>query len=184
MISGGVTVTDNRFRIGSANAKIKAVFEEIPVEPVQPVTYATVSVVGVMYTIGSGENAVITVERSTGDKRELELFTGAAVDGIPVPDGSYSAAKGSLILTLKSAYLDTLREGEHKVTISFRDGSAEAALTIRRTGKSDGTGEPAVTTLPKTGDGAKPVLWLALVLLGLLGLCAYGRERRSVNQRK
>ena len=66
VISGGVTVTDNRFRIGNANAEIKAVFEEIPVEPVQPVTYATVSVVGVMYTIGSGENAVITVERSTG----------------------------------------------------------------------------------------------------------------------
>ena len=93
---------------------------------------------------------------------------------IPVPDGSYSAAKGSLILTLKSAYLDTLREGEHKVTISFRDGSAEAALTIRR------TGEPALTALPKTGDGAKPVLWLGMIAAGL----AMAIAARSVKKRR
>ena len=110
----------------------------------------------------------------------MDHNTGAAADGEPIPDGGSSAAPGSLVLTLKADYLDTLSAGNHKVTISFQDGEAETTISIKAKGTTP-TPTPTVTPtakprpVPRTGDGASPVLWGGLLLLGLAGMLAVMR---------
>ena len=132
----------------------------------------TVKIEGVTYTatdgehtISDGKDAAITVKREPDDSKTYDLYTGAQVDGKALPEGSHTTAKGSLILTLKAAYLDTLTVGDHKLTIAFEDGSATATIKIKEAAPA-----PTATPkpIPKTGDGSNPALWLSLAVAGLI----------------
>ena len=145
------------------------------------IAYSVVN--GADHTVGDGQDAVITVERNYEDQKTYGLYTGADMDGTALPAGSYSTAQGSLILTLKAAYLDTLEVGSHQLTISFRDGKATATLHIRA-GEATPTPTPAEPTetpkpVPKTGDDGNPVLWIGLVLLGLIGIGGMAVTKRK-----
>lgn len=130
-------------------------------KPAEAAVYAVISATDTDHTVGDGRDAVVTVKRSMEDSRTFSLYTGSAMDGTALRAGSHNAAEGSLILTLKASYLDTLSPGNHRLTVSFRDGSAEAVVNIK-------AAEPVETPeVPKTGDAAEPVLWIALAALGL-----------------
>ena len=109
----------------------------------------------------------ITVNRKPDDSVTYDKYTGAQMDGKALPEGSHTTAKGSLILTLKAAYLDTLAVGDHKLTIAFEDGKATATVKIKEA-------EPAPKPtkkpkpVPRTGDGSTPALWLGLTVAGLI----------------
>ena len=97
-----------------------------------------VKIAGAAYTVTDGEHTIndgkdtsVTVKREPDDSKTYDLYTGAQVDGKDLPEGSHTTAKGSLILTLKAAYLDTLTVGDHKMTIAFEDGSATATIKIK-----------------------------------------------------
>lgn len=132
--------------------------------------YSTISVTNGTHTISDGKDVVLTVKGEPDDSKTYDNFTGVEMDGKAVAADNYTTAKGSLILTLKAAYLDTLATGEHKVTINFKDGSTTANLNIKAA---------APKPLPKTGDTSAPFLWIALVLLGMLGLGISGRAYGS-----
>ena len=121
---------------------------------------------------------------SMGYKTTTYTFTATPSDGYKFKNWTKGAG-GEVLGTDASINVTCEQNGHYQVyanfesdktaqTISFRDGSAEAALTIRR------TGEPAVTALPKTGDGAKPVLWLGMIAAGL----AMAIAARSVKKRR
>ena len=90
------------------------------------------------------------------------------MDGKTVSEENYLKAAGSLVLTLKSDYLDTLAEGEHTVGITFTDGTAEAKLAIEAAPAPSPT--PAPRPVPQTGDQARPFIWITLLMLALAGL--------------
>ena len=150
----------------------------------------TVNIANALYTVTSVENwehtidypndIIITVKRNTADNITYSMYTGASVDGNGIPADGSSVAQGSLILTLKGSYLDTLSTGTHKVTISFKDGSADATISIVNAPPAP---TAAPTHVPKTGDGANLVLWIGLILLGFLGIIAFagmaGRKHRN-----
>jgi LPXTG-motif cell wall-anchored protein len=150
----------------------------------------TVYITNALYTVTSVENwehtidypndIIITVKRNTADNITYSMYTGASVDGNGIPADGSSVAQGSLILTLKGSYLDTLSTGTHKVTISFKDGSADATISIVNAPPAP---TAAPTHVPKTGDGANLVLWIGLILLGFLGIIAFagmaGRKHRN-----
>ena len=138
---------------------------------VNPIDYYAVKKV-VEYTQGSGADAVFTFKRIVNDSATWPNYTGSAIDGSELPGGSHKATKGSLVLTLKSKYLDTLAAGSHKVKVSFTDGSADAALNIK-----------APDPVPKTGDKANPLLWLGVIILGLTGIGEYAAKRRGKQAR-
>ena len=166
VVSGGVTVADNAFLIGSANVEIKAVFTKEP----EPVVYSTVSVEGGEHITGEGKNTVITVKCDHDDGKTYRLFTGAAMDRKEIAAGNYTTGEGSLILTLKASYLDTLSVGKHNLTVYFSDGSVDTTITVLK---------PA--PVPKTGDNSNPALWLAMMILGCL--CIGGVVFRTVRKR-
>ena len=90
------------------------------------------------------------------------------MDGKPVAAGNYSAAAGSVDLSLKASYLESLSEKTHTLTAVFTDGKAETTFTVN-----------ARPVIPKTGDGSNPILWTVLMMVGLLGIGGLIREKRG-----
>ena len=119
----------------------------------------TVTVEGDNYTPGSGNNIVFTVKRSFGDDSTFDCFDKVTVDGNPVSDKYFQTARGSLILTLSSEYLDTLSAGSHNIKITFTDGEAQVAVTIK---KASTTTKPSA--VPATGESNNPLVCIALLL--------------------
>lgn len=122
----------------------------------------TVTVEGDGFVPGSGKDMVITVKCSINDSQTFSKFVSAKVDGSDLSDENCEKAPGSLILTIKSAYLDTLSTGSHSIEITFADGTAMAAINIAK----------APAPVPKTGENDSPLIFIGITLLiaGALGM--------------
>ena len=118
------------------------------------------------HVIGSPAPAVITAKRTSADRLTYDRFRRLDVDGVTVDPKHYRTARGSLVLTLSPAYLDTLSPGKHPAVLHFADGTAETELIITR-------------PVPRTGDTAAPVRWILCVCLGLIVLAFLFRRKRS-----
>lgn len=93
--------------------------------------YSVTSATGTEHTVGDGTDVLIIVEHGTDDDLTFGNFDDLSIDGKTVGAENYNKENGSLKLTLKAAYLDTLSVGDHKVTISFTDGTVETSLKIK-----------------------------------------------------
>ena len=69
--------------------------------------------------------------------------------------------------------LKKLSAGDHKVTISFDDGSADAVLTIL---------VPPGGYSPTTGDDSNTALWVSLMLLSAGWFAAAGLGSRKLRK--
>lgn len=80
------------------------------------------------YELGSGVDLEI---RCTG---KLDDFRDLLIDGVYLDSGDhYSVRSGSTIATIKSAYLDTLAEGDHTVTFNYSEGrTASTVLKVEK----------------------------------------------------
>jgi len=138
----------------------------------------TVTVEGDGFVPGSGKDMVITVKCSINDSQTFSKFVSAKVDGSDLSDENCEKAPGSLILTIKSAYLDTLSTGSHNIEITFADGTATAAINIAK----------APAPVPKTGETDSPFTFIGIMMLlaGVLGVLfeirASRAPRRKVRQ--
>ena len=151
------------------------------------------------WTKGSQTGLDFTITAGKENPGIFEKFTGLALDGSAVAAENYTAASGSVKLTLQPSWLETLAAGKHTLTANFTDGKAETTFTIKEavatptptaTVTPAATMTPAVTTspaatpkpsnaptytpkpVPKTGDGAPLALWLGLFLAGAISLIA------------
>ena len=120
------------------------------------------------WTRGSADGFTMTVKRSAADETTFSRFTGVTVDGKALSASDYEAAAGSLVLTLKAAYLETLSAGKHEITVSFDDGTAATSLTVRE------AGVPAPDT-----DDLSAGLWPILAILAVAGLALLPLKRRA-----
>ena len=118
------------------------------------------------YTITKGDNAKWTLKSAKAlsftASGDFDKFVGVSVDGVRISDSHYSAKKGSTVITLKSAYLNTLKAGKHTIAIHFTDGTAEGSFTILDASDDN----------PNTGDNIH--LWAALLFVSLTGLAGAG----------
>lgn len=90
-------------------------------------TYKVVS--GANSTFTAGGNGTI-VMRADGD---LAKFQALLVDGKELKrDTDYTVTSGSVIATIKNAYLSTLAAGKHTVTFRYNDGQATADFTVTK----------------------------------------------------
>ena len=119
---------------------------------------------------GSGKNLDLTFKRSEDDHLTYDLFGSLEIGGVTVGSANYDTAKGSLKLSVKPEYLETLSVGDHTVKVNFQDGSATVKLTVK-----------AATGNPKTGDESNPALWSSLMFLSVAAmfvLLLYARKRK------
>lgn len=94
---------------------------------------------------------------------DFDKFVGVSVDGKRISDSNYAAKKGSTVIALKTSYLNTLKAGDHTITIHFEDGKAEGTFQVLD-GKDSSNYD--------TGDNVH--LWTALLFVSLVGLAGAG----------
>ena len=80
---------------------------------------------------GSDEGLTFTVKRSENDNETFNRFIGIKVDGAAVDENNYTVEEGSVIITLKPEYLNTLSVGKHTMTAMFNDGETDTEFTIQ-----------------------------------------------------
>lgn len=91
----------------------------------------------------------------------LKVFSGVTVDGVYVEEANYTVVEGSIEVTLKSSYLDTLETGFHSFEIVVEGAdSAAARFEIK-----DATVDPE----PDTGDHSLVKLWVGLSAVAVAG---------------
>lgn len=143
------------------------------------VTYRNTAGDGQRWTKGSGNTADFTFKRSVEDSETFSHFKGILVDGNDVDASYYTAEPGSVIISLKPSYLETLSEGKHTLTAVFDDGNdPEAAFTIlaanNSSGKDEGDSGSSKTKSARTGDENQLILWMALLMAAAAELAVTG----------
>ena len=124
VVSGGVTVTENKFTIGTENVEVKAIFEEIPTEPTQvatPVLPASKS-----FT----DSMTITITCET-EGAAIYYTTGGA---ITLYEGAFNITETTTVEAY--ARKDGLDESEH------------TTATYTKTDPTSSTGGGGTTTYP------------------------------------
>ena len=150
VISGGVTVTDDQFTIGTADVEIKACFKASSL-PYKIIEGANQDIY---------QNADSATFRSDAD---YSKFLYVEVDGNKLSKDDYDSHSGSTVIVLKRAFIKKLGLGVHTLKIVSNDGYASTKFTIRK--------------LPPTGDNT-PVALLTLALLAALGTIAFVMKKQ------
>lgn len=118
------------------------------------------------------------------------------MDGAVVDSSKYTVAEGSTIVTLESAYLETLSVGKHTVTFKYVDGEVSTGLTVlaaaatepENPGDSGNTGGDAADNTgagtsqgesADTGDNFNGVLWMSLLLISVLSMTAVALTKKN-----
>lgn len=81
-----------------------------------------------IYTKGESTKAVFTVEN-----RNPKHLSAVKVDDQALSKSDYDTADGSIILTLKKSYLDTLETGKHKLLVETKLGKGETTFEVKGT---------------------------------------------------
>ncbi|MEG0522650.1 MAG: hypothetical protein RR516_02060 [Erysipelotrichaceae bacterium] len=109
-------------------------------------------------TIIDGNNQTIT-EGSEGIFRSnanINDFIKVSVDGKDLDSTNYTATSGSTIIKLNKNYIATLSEGNHKISIVSKNGTATANFTIKKSSKPKA---------PSTGITNDSYMLLSIMLL-------------------
>ncbi len=121
-----------------------------------------------VYVYTEGENGEWTqysnnglsfrASRQGSDGLTFSRFLGVQVDGQDIGPDRFTAVAGSVVVTLKPDYLQSLAPGQHTVTLTFRDG---APITTNFTIKA--------SAVPATGETMS-----YLPVIGVITLAAAG----------
>ena len=104
----------------------------------------------------------------------FDSFKGVQVDGKTLAARNYTAGRGSIKVCLKPAYLRTLTNGDHIVTILSAEGDVSAVFAVSVAAGSVTGGK----TSPTTFDPGVTV-YAAAALVSLTGLTLLPRKRRK-----
>ncbi|MBO7364741.1 MAG: hypothetical protein J6U26_05365, partial [Lachnospiraceae bacterium] len=99
--------------------------------------YEVISGDGSTWAKGSPDGLEIVIRGEPEDGKTFDRFMYAFLDQAMLDSDNFEVKEGSLVLTLKPGYLETLSEGEHHLKVVFSDdGAAEAVFTVTAGGES------------------------------------------------
>ena len=116
---------------------------------------------------------MFVIKSISDDDQTFGKFNGGVfVDNNRLNNTQYDAKKGSLRLTLKPEYLETLSVGEHTLRIEFTDGTVTHTFTVL----------PASAGSPGTGESGMTIALNCLLLIISAAGAAYAmlRKKKSV----
>ena len=123
---------------------------------------------------GSDSTLDFTVNRSIDDSQTYGQFRELLIDGGTVANSHYTVSAGSLNVSLKASYLETLAEGPHTLTVVFGDAtSSEVTFIVAPKGSK---------TNPSGGGGnGKAITWIivggVVILAGIAAAVILLRKR-------
>lgn len=121
----------------------------------------------------AAQDTVFTIGAGIEGFNAANNYDHTAMDGAPLDAAQVTAANGSILLTFKRAYLNTLSVGTHTAVVTLKGAEyAGQTVSIRFT-------VSAPPAPPKTGDSAAPVLWLALLAVACIGLMIARKAQRG-----
>ena len=162
---------------------------EFVANPVQPV----VPPVAADYFFETGANTVwkngdkdllFVVKSKTDDTHTFDNFKGVEVDGKKLDVANYEAVKGSVRISLHSAYLRTLSPGTHNITVSFNNGSVNSNFTIAAAassnqGAANGSANVNNKKVVNTGDASGMVYMIILFVIASVMMTAIALKKRD-----
>lgn len=169
VLSGGITVNNNKFYMPAANVTVKAIFIKVLIE------VPDYKIIKAMDGIWYNDTDVGIEIICDGD---FIKFTGVKVDGTLLSQDDYNAVSGSTVVTFKPEFLATLTPGDHIAEITYTDGSVKTVLKINKREPVQDGGNP------QTGDSSHTVPLLLLILTAstcMLCITAYGKKKQEVN---
>ena len=98
----------------------------------------------------------------------FDSFKGVQVDGKTLAAGNYTAGRGSIKVCLKPAYLRTLTNGDHIVTILSAEGDVSAVFAVSVTAGSVTGGKTSPTTFDPGVTACAAAALMSLTGLTLL----------------
>ena len=126
------------------------------------------------WALKTGDKAASATDYSGGiygltfkSSASFASFQGVHVDGKTIAAKNYIAEAGSIEVYLKAAYLKTLKDGRHTVTILSSEGNVSIEFTIG-----------GVNTAPATGDMGV-TLYAVLALSSIGGMAVLPQRRRK-----
>ncbi len=204
-ISGTPVVTDadgndltKQFTVNTKEGTLTVV--EKSVNPKGDIRYSNYSGDGALWTKGSNAGCEFVFKRSVDDELTFGRFTGIDVDSKAVDASNYTAVSGSVVITLKPEYLETLAVGDHLLTANFDDGnSVTVKFTIKEKSeekKSDttpdnkkadvtpGNKKTAKNDAPGTGDTVNIQLIFLVMVLSMCDIFALCNLRSILEEKK
>ena len=128
------------FAKGSFSIEAPAVTPS-PTPSPSPISYGFLEGTSTRYIRGSADGMTLKVN---ADISKFSFLV--QIDGNQISAANYSVTSGSTVVTLASAYLNTLAVGSHTIVINFIDGAATALFTVEEAA-------PATTPIPLTITG-------------------------------
>ena len=129
----------------------------------------------VVYTKGASSKAVYRIK---GKALTVDDLISIQVDGKDVAKENYIAETGSIIITFKKSYLDSLNVGRHKVIFNTKQGVAKAELVVKAESQVNAGDKLNKGNAAKTGD-ATGLETLTGLLMIATGMYLYLRKRKN-----
>ena len=205
VVSGGVTVTNDSFTIGTSDVEVKAIFELIPVATTYKVTVTNDgngSASASKSTGATGDSVTLTATPSTGYKfKEWLVVSG----GVTVTNDSFTI--GSADVEVKAVFEEdatntntntnsgttnntTTNSGTNNTSnttntnttnTSNSNSSSNSSSSSNSNSNNAAEVSPAKDSVPKTGENnALPALFI-LALVSMLGMTAFGLNLKKNN---
>ena len=139
----------------AGDMEITALWQDIPVtytfitDPADPAGSVKT------WTRGCGKNLEFTVKGYPNDEATFDLFGGINMDRKPVPAGSYTATRGSVNISVKADYLDSLEDGSHTLSVKIGESTVDTTFSIAAPATPTDL-EPDVTEPPATPTDLEP----------------------------
>ena len=91
-----------------------------------------------------------------------------------IPETDYTKERGSVIIRLRPAYLETRSAGKHTLKANFTDGgSAETTFTIA-------PASVKAESLPQTGDNSRLLLRIGLVISSMVDVFVFAKKESLI----
>lgn len=127
----------------------------------------------VVYVKGESNKAVF---RIMGKDLDVKDLVSVLIDGQEVDRSNYDVRKGSIIVSFKKSYVDSLKSGTHKFTFKTSKGTAKAELVIKDKGQANIVAETGKVKSTNTGDTSN-FLEYALIAVLATGYIAVRKKQ-------
>lgn len=131
-----------------------------------------------IYDVGDSTKAVF---RILGEELGIEDLESVYLDGKLVSASNYDVRKGSIIVSFKKAYVDSLKPGTHKITFNTTKGVGKAELVVKQKTQMSATTIKTAKTHPNTGDNGMLYVYALELLMAASGMLILNARRNKNN---